>query len=114
MKTRGAWVAVFVAWCGCGGAAAMPAASPSESSSGASTGSGGGAAPGASAGDDPATTQGDERGSSGSKKEREQRADDCLAKCYQSPAAVSGDALRDMCETRCHSKGSGTVQPAAK
>ena len=66
-----------------------------------------GAAPG---GEDPATTPMDAE----SRAQRMQKADDCLKKCYQSPAAISGDALRDMCEKQCGSTGSGKVQPSSK
>ena len=105
---------------GCGGASPPTAAAPPSAAAGVDSEGGKsdreeqvGHSPGGggSAGVDPATTLGDE---SGSRKEREQKADDCLKKCYQAPAAISGDALRDMCEKQCSSKGSGKVQPPAK
>ena len=74
--------------------------------------SGGRGAPGggASGGDDPATTPADPD----SRAQRAQKADDCLSQCYRSPAAISGDALRDMCEKKCGSSGSGKAQPTPK
>lgn len=120
MKTAMAWSAAAVLAIGCGGSAPPMASAPPSAAAGVDSEGGksgreeqlshspGG---GGSAGVDPATTLGDE---GGSRKEREQKADDCLKKCYQSPAAISGDALRDMCEKQCNSKGSGKVQAPAK
>ena len=117
MKTAMSWSAVVVLAIGCGSAAPPMASAPPSSAAGIDAEAKPDReqqlnhSPGAPAGVDPETTLGDD---GGSRKEREHKADNCLKKCYQAPAAISGDALRDMCEKQCSSKGSGKVQAPAK